>query len=338
MRAGANCRGRRTSLTFCPLVSSSSRLLQSFNHGALPTPTPSHSLSSSFSTSASVQAKARGRKVERVHRDPFYEAQAARLKTANLARQEVLKKERADTLGDPIASKTTPFIQSIRQNRFHDKLDSQDGAQSRNFYVKPDELKTQLDNSRFLTEPLSRPFRPDIRDDDATRRQKEQSHRENFTKQHVGWEEADRKAKIALERITSLNIASSKDQTRLNIQRCIEEFGRHRTDMELPPRPQGPAQANAPTPEHPRLRAGPDTGSSEVQVSILTTKIDKLAEHTRMYGHKDKHNKRNLRLLVHRRQKLLKYLRQKERGGPRFANLMEKLGLSEAAWKGEISI
>ena len=52
----------------------------------------------------------------------------------------------------------------------------------------------------------------------------------------------------------------------------------------------------------------------------------------------DKANKRNLRLLVHRRQKLLRYLRQKERGGPRFQNVLETLGLTEGMWKGEISM
>lgn len=82
-------------------------------------------------------------------------------------------------------------------------------------------------------------------------------------------------------------------------------------------------------------RVGPDTGSAEVQVAILTTKINVLADNL---GKKDKHNKRNLRLLVHKRQKLLKYLRRKERGGPRWQHLMDKLGLGDAMWKGEISL
>lgn len=52
----------------------------------------------------------------------------------------------------------------------------------------------------------------------------------------------------------------------------------------------------------------------------------------------DKVNKRNLRLLVHRRQKLLRYLERKERGGPRFQNVVDVLGLTEGMWRGEISL
>ncbi|EER42485.1 ribosomal protein S15 [Histoplasma capsulatum H143] len=92
------------------------------------------------------------------------------------------------------------------------------------------------------------------------------------------------------------------------------------------------------TPQYPArpARAGPDTGSSEVQAAILTTKIQVLAQQIAKYGHKDKHNKRNLRVLVHRRQRLLNYLRRKERGGPRWQNLMSNLGLTDSSWKGEI--
>lgn len=85
-------------------------------------------------------------------------------------------------------------------------------------------------------------------------------------------------------------------------------------------------------------RAGPDTGSSEVQIAILTAKIRVLADSQEVVGHKDKVNKRNLRLLVHRRQKLLKYLRRKERGSERWTNVVDKLGLTDGTWKEEISL
>jgi len=85
-------------------------------------------------------------------------------------------------------------------------------------------------------------------------------------------------------------------------------------------------------------RVGPDTGSSEVQIAILTAKINTLADFLETRGRKDKVNARNLRLLVHRRQKLLRYLRKKERGGERWKHLIETLGLTEATWMGEISM
>lgn len=83
---------------------------------------------------------------------------------------------------------------------------------------------------------------------------------------------------------------------------------------------------------------GPDTGSSEVQIAILTAKIKTVADFLATRGKGDKHNKRNLRLLVHRRQKLLQYLRRKERGGPRWQHCIETLGLTEGTWRGEISL
>jgi len=43
-------------------------------------------------------------------------------------------------------------------------------------------------------------------------------------------------------------------------------------------------------------------------------------------------------LLVHRRQKLLAYLRKKERGGERWQHLIQTLGLTEGTWQGEISL
>jgi len=64
-----------------------------------------------------------------------------------------------------------------------------------------------------------------------------------------------------------------------------------------------------------------------------------LANHLEKKGcQKDKINKRNLRVLVHKRQKLLAYLRRKERGSDRWQTLIETLGLGEGTWKGEISL
>ena len=122
-----------------------------------------------------------------------------------------------------------------------------------------------------------------------------------------------------------------------NIQRCIDTFGRHNTDAILAPRPGKQVLTKQEQAER-MPRIGQDTGSSEVQIAILTAKIRNLADVLGKRGYMDKHNKRNLRLLVHRRQKLLQYLRRKEKGGPRWQNLTETLGLTEGTWKGEITL
>ena len=113
------------------------------------------------------------------------------------------------------------------------------------------------------------------------------------------------------------------------MQICIETFGRHNTDKSLSPDP-----CHAERFQHSLAnktpRAGPDTGSSEVQAAILTAKIRALAKHMEE-NKKDKHNKRNLRKLCHKRQKILRYLKRSDKGGVRYRNVMTALGLDDAA-------
>ena len=67
-----------------------------------------------------------------------------------------------------------------------------------------------------------------------------------------------------------------------------------------------------------------DTGSPEVQVSILTERIRNLTEHFK--GHKkDNHSRRGLLMMVNKRRSLLDYLRHKD--GDRYLALIAKLGL-----------
>ncbi|NPV88647.1 30S ribosomal protein S15 [Coprothermobacteraceae bacterium] len=67
-----------------------------------------------------------------------------------------------------------------------------------------------------------------------------------------------------------------------------------------------------------------DTGSPEVQVAILTTRINNLVEHLKK-NPKDVHSRRGLILMVSRRRRLLKYLREKS--PERYQNLIARLGL-----------
>jgi small subunit ribosomal protein S15 len=54
-----------------------------------------------------------------------------------------------------------------------------------------------------------------------------------------------------------------------------------------------------------------DTGSPEVQISLLTKRINKLTEHLKSED-KDFHSRRGLEIMVSRRKKLLNYLRRKD--------------------------
>ena len=67
-----------------------------------------------------------------------------------------------------------------------------------------------------------------------------------------------------------------------------------------------------------------DTGSPEVQVAMLTRRINDLTEHLKTHKH-DHHSRRGLLLLVGRRRRLLGYLAKKDIN--RYRSLIERLGL-----------
>jgi small subunit ribosomal protein S15 len=67
-----------------------------------------------------------------------------------------------------------------------------------------------------------------------------------------------------------------------------------------------------------------DTGSPEVQVSILTRRINQLTEHLKIHKH-DLHSRRGLLMMVGQRRRLLKYLSKKS--PERYRALIARLGL-----------
>ena len=67
-----------------------------------------------------------------------------------------------------------------------------------------------------------------------------------------------------------------------------------------------------------------DTGSPEVQVALLTTRINGLSGHFKD-NHKDHHSRRGLLKMIGQRRNLLKYLKGKDFG--RYRSLIERLGL-----------
>ena len=67
-----------------------------------------------------------------------------------------------------------------------------------------------------------------------------------------------------------------------------------------------------------------DTGSSEVQIALLTDRIQNLSEHFQT-NNKDEHSKRGMLKLIFRRKSLLKYLKNEDI--ERYRSLIAKLGL-----------
>jgi small subunit ribosomal protein S15 len=67
-----------------------------------------------------------------------------------------------------------------------------------------------------------------------------------------------------------------------------------------------------------------DTGSADVQVALLTSRIKELTEHLKVHK-KDHSSRRGLIMMVNKRRKLLNYLQKKDEG--RYKELIAKLGL-----------
>ncbi|CAD6578729.1 MAG: hypothetical protein ASARMPRED_008819 [Alectoria sarmentosa] len=288
------------------------------------------------------------KKRKQENRDPYTLRQIEARRDANLSRQAVLKEQKAKDLGDPIRGILTPFVESfdteVPQEANQDPSavsletvkTSGDTPPPSPAYaseeshldhgIKHEELARSLDFSRYLTEPLPPPSST-IANPDQEAQTLER------------WEKRDASATEAVQRIVSLTNASSKHRTKKNIERIIETFGRHNTDLIL--KPKGPSVVKINPlfpPQEPTPRAGPDTGSSEVQIGILTAKIRVLADRYEGPNRNDKVNKRNLRLLLHRRQKLLAYMERRERGSERWQKMIATLGMTPACWKGEIAV
>lgn len=67
-----------------------------------------------------------------------------------------------------------------------------------------------------------------------------------------------------------------------------------------------------------------DTGSTEIQVALLTTQINMLTDHLRIHKH-DESTRRGLLKMVGRRRRLLRYLNREDVG--RYRSLISRLGL-----------
>ncbi|MCJ1244816.1 hypothetical protein MMC30_002016 [Trapelia coarctata] len=327
---------------------------------------PSSRAFSGTAIAAATQKKQRPR-----YADAYANKHAEARRTANMARQAVLRKQRAEALGDPIRGIPTPFIESFdtalptpSESSAAEVETSPDGISATatetetpptapssarintaaipqppnpetpllNHFLTSPELEAALSTSRALTTPQV-PASPSTADP--------MTYHE-ATSKHAS---AHDTASTALSRILDLSNASSRHRTRANTRRCIATFGRHVTDTFLRPKPLNkyqlaknvnPADTDTPTGKTPR--AGADTGSSEVQIAILTAKVRVLADRYEGVNRNDKVNKRNLRLLLHRRQKLLKYMERKERGGERWQYMLGTLGLTEATWKGQLEV
>jgi ribosomal protein S15 len=290
-------------------------------------------------------------KKRKAKQHPYAWAQAQQRKNANLKRQEELKQERRiEGDDDPVRGRTTAFLESLENPELAASgIKGRPTTERRNFRLTDAELKDVMQHAYVLNKPIHHSVA------DGTAMAGSVFHSENAEELFAEHERKHNRASEALKRITAMENANQKNRYYHNVHRIVEEFGRHRTDKvlnKLPKNPEPPVEANmkarvlssiwdAMRPlsiQPPLVRAGPDTGSSEVQIGLLTARIRRLDDVLRTNrGYKDIQNKRALEMLVHKRQKLLKYMERKERGSERWTNMLDKLGLTPASWKGQIS-
>lgn len=250
-----------------------------------------------------------------------------------------MEAEREIAWGDPVHGIPTPFLHSLDSAGQSPVSEVERDAEGKpletpiplptskeilNYHLTRQELEEAIEESYKLTKPATGGPTIDALIASAAPAEHEAHHK---------------KAVEALRRITALENGSGKDRAHANIRRIVDTFGRHKTDHLVRQKGLTASQAEGTEEKFTKIRGGPDTGSSEVQIAILTAKIRTLAK---MYagekGNKDKHNKRNLRLLLHRRQRLLKYMERNERGSGRWEHMIKELGLTPATWKKQIEV
>ncbi|KAI8326405.1 S15/NS1 RNA-binding domain-containing protein [Martensiomyces pterosporus] len=125
---------------------------------------------------------------------------------------------------------------------------------------------------------------------------------------HVMPEAAAKSAEIQADivrRIVALENANSKAVVNYNIQKALETFG----------------------------RSEGDSGSAEVQAAVWTVRINNLEDHLRSHR-KDHHNRRAYTHLLHKRAKILKYLKRESL--ERYYVCLKQLGLTKEMVEGEI--
>ena len=74
-----------------------------------------------------------------------------------------------------------------------------------------------------------------------------------------------------------------------------------------------------------------DTGSTEIQIALITDRIARLTEHLKIHK-KDHHSRRGLIIMINHRRKLLKYLFKSDTD--RYSNLISKLGIRSTIARG----
>ncbi|KAI9591987.1 hypothetical protein BDF19DRAFT_243450 [Syncephalis fuscata] len=110
-----------------------------------------------------------------------------------------------------------------------------------------------------------------------------------------------------IRRIIGINTASAKELVKWNTRNAVDTFSRKQAD----------------------------TGSPEVQAAVWTVRIRNLERH--MEGHrKDVHNRRTYRMLIHKRAKMLRYLKRESL--ERYHRCLDSLSLKPGQVEGEIVV
>ncbi|KAG9814287.1 hypothetical protein KCU68_g19644, partial [Aureobasidium melanogenum] len=224
-----------------PRVSLFSSLRALNGHGC--TASPSAQICRTFASTSADQASTVQQK--RRHRDPYALAQARARKAANISRQQLLEQERSAALGDPVRGITTPFVQSFETaipstptpsstNDTHAATRNESASPNRspsgpnaqndeykNFFLTQREIQeASVRSEQLTTSVVDQDFFETNDPEEKQRREQERQQNEQERK------ERHATATEALNRIVSLSNGSSKDRLRVNIQRCVDTFGR----------------------------------------------------------------------------------------------------------------
>ncbi|KAF8925042.1 hypothetical protein EDD21DRAFT_386945 [Dissophora ornata] len=279
------------------------------------------SSSNSFHTSASALARPRRSRKDIV----------IQIRKSNLQKQEMKRKEFENSTPDYIIGKETEFTRDLLrpQSVFQAPLASIKPADANTTSTSEDAPSSFSFSSSPLSPSIfsSSPRAPLVV---STSNPSGYQHFLNKQEAELIFE------KVPQVQVQELMLRSTlvNEKTQLPIERQKAELVRRITALEN-------GNAKQITLENVRRareafqRAEGDTGSPEVQAAIMTVRIQNLNSHV-LNNKKDKHNYRRLRMLIHQRQTVLKYLKKTD--AERYHACLDRLGLEPRAIEDEIVI
>ncbi|KAG0362726.1 hypothetical protein BGZ54_008511 [Gamsiella multidivaricata] len=279
----------------------------------------------SFHTSASALARPRRSRKDNV----------IQVRKNNLLKQERKRQEFENSTPDYIIGKETDFTRSLikPQNVFQSPLAAIKPAEAESSANSTEDGASSQSSSSFFKSPLS----PSIFSSSSRTPLVVSTSKPSGYQHFLNEQEAD----LIFERVPQAQVQELMNRSSLVNERVQLPIERQKAELirRISALENGNAKQvaleNVRRAREAFQRAEGDTGSPEVQAAVMTVRIQNLNNHV-INNKKDKHNYRRLRMLIHQRQTVLKYLKKTD--PERYHACLDRLGLEPRAIEDEIVV